>query len=224
MIHVLGGGGEASLRRGVDAGISQAVYTPAMLDILQDEAGKKGQKATAHLKIDTGMSRIGVRDEDDLKAMLAFWRRCPDVAMEGVFTHFCAADSDPSFTRLQKQRFDRALALIRDAGFDPLAHAAASSALLDASLQYDMVRPGIVLDGSCVPQLQGKLSWAQKLATRPVRIQRIPEGDSVGYGRTFIAGRDTLVMTLPIGYGDGYPRILGNRAEVLVRGHRAPSG
>ncbi|MBQ3424953.1 MAG: alanine racemase [Clostridia bacterium] len=222
MILVLGGGGEASLRRGVDAGISQAVYTPAMLDILQDEAGKKGQKATAHLKIDTGMSRIGVRDEDDLKAMLAFWRRCPDVAMEGVFTHFCAADSDPSFTRLQKQRFDRALALIRDAGFDPLAHAAASSAMLDASLQYDMVRPGIALYGSCVPQLQGKLSWAQKLATRPVRIQRIPEGDSVGYGRTFIAGRDTLVMTLPIGYGDGYPRILGNRAEVLVRGHRAP--
>jgi len=85
-----------------------------------------------------------------------------------------------------------------------------------------MVRPGIVLYGSCVPALAKELTWAQTLVTRPVRLQWIAPGDTVGYGRTFTAGRDTLVMTLPIGYGDGYPRILSNRASVLVRGKRAP--
>ena len=91
MILVLGGAGEDSLRRAVRAGVSQAVYTPRMLEIMQDEAARCGRRALAHLKIDTGMSRIGVRGGDDLSAMLAWWRRCPDVEMEGVFTHFCVA-------------------------------------------------------------------------------------------------------------------------------------
>ena len=222
MILVLGGAGEDSLRRTVRAGVSQAVYTPRMLEIMQDEAVRCGRRAKAHLKIDTGMSRIGVRSRDDLSAMLAWWRRCPDVDMEGVFTHFCAADSDPAFTAEQNRRFAGALAIIREAGFAPMAHAAASSAMLDPALQYDMVRPGIALYGSGVPELADELVWAQTLVTKPIRLQWIAAGDTVGYGRTFTAARDTLVMTLPIGYGDGYPRILSNRASVLVRGRRAP--
>jgi alanine racemase len=193
-----------------------------MLEIMQDEAVRCGRRALAHLKIDTGMSRIGVRGEEDLRAMLAWWRRCPDVEMEGIFTHFCASDTDPVFTEQQKERFSEALATVRQAGFRPIAHAAASTAMLNPALQYDMVRPGIVLYGSCVPELAKALTWAQTLVTRPIRLQWISKGDTVGYGRTFTAGRDTLVMTLPIGYGDGYPRILGNRASVLVRGKRAP--
>jgi len=222
MILVLGGAEEDSLRRAVRAGVSQAVYTPRTLEILQDEAARCGKRALAHLKIDTGMSRVGVRGEDDLEAMLAWWRHCPDVDMEGIFTHFCVADTDPEFTALQNERFSGALAAVRRAGFSPIAHAAASSAMLDPALQYDMVRPGIVLYGSGVPALADELTWAQTLLTRPVRLQWISAGDTVGYGRTFTAGRDTLVMTLPIGYGDGYPRVLSNRASVLVRGKRAP--
>lgn len=222
MILVLGGAEEDSLRRAVRAGVSQAVYTPRTLEILQDEAARCGKRALAHLKIDTGMSRVGVRGEDDLEAMLAWWRHCPDVDMEGIFTHFCVADTDPEFTSLQNERFSGALATVRRAGFSPIAHAAASSAMLDPALQYDMVRPGIVLYGSGVPALADELTWAQTLLTRPVRLQWISAGDTVGYGRTFTAGRDTLVMTLPIGYGDGYPRVLSNRASVLVRGKRAP--
>jgi alanine racemase len=159
---------------------------------------------------------------EDLSAMLAWWRRCPDVEMEGIFTHFCVSDTDPIFTAQQNERFAEALAAVRQAGFRPIAHAAASTAMLNPALQYDMVRPGIVLYGSCVPELAKELTWAQTLVTRPIRLQWIAKGDTVGYGRTFTAGRDTLVMTLPIGYGDGYPRILGNRASVLVRGKRAP--
>ncbi len=222
MILILGGASEESLRQAVRCGASQAVYTPRMLDVLQDEAARTGVPAKAHVKIDTGMSRVGVRGAEDLAALLCCWKRCPDVQMEGAFTHFCVADSDPAFTALQNRRFQEALSAIRAAGFDPIAHAAATSAMFNPDLQYDMVRPGIGLYGSCVPELEGELIHAQTLTTYPVRVQRIEAGDTVGYGRTFTARRDSVIMTLPIGYGDGYPRILGNRASVLVKGRRAP--
>ena len=222
MILILGGGEEDSLRRSVRCGASQAVYTPTMLDVLQDEAQRTGLRARAHLKVDTGMSRIGVRGEGDLTAMLSCWRRCPDVEMEGLFTHFCAADTDADYTALQNRRFADALRRVREAGYSPIAHAAASSAMLEPALQYDMVRPGIALYGTGVPALAAELRGAQTLSTRPVRLQRIAPGDTVGYGREFTATRETVVMTLPIGYGDGYPRLLGGRACVLVRGQRAP--
>ena len=221
-ILILGGACEASLRQAVRARAAQAVYTAEALDVLQDEAVRCGARALAHLKVDTGMSRIGVRGEAALDALLEHWKTCPDVAMEGAFTHFCVADSDPAFTALQNERFAAALARVRAAGFSPVAHAAATSAMLEPALQYDMVRPGIGLYGSCVPALEGRLAQAQTLVTRPIRLQAIAAGDSVGYGRTFIAKRDTVVMTLPIGYGDGYPRLLSNRASVLVKGRRAP--
>ena len=94
--------------------------------------------------------------------------------------------------------------------------------MLEGDFQYDMVRAGIGLYGTCVPELAGQLQYAQTLTARPVRIQTIQAGESVGYGRTFTAQRETVVMTVPIGYGDGYPRILSNRACALVEGRRAP--
>ena len=114
------------------------------------------------------------------------------------------------------------LARIREAGFSPVAHAAASTAMLNPRYQHDMVRAGIGLYGSCMPEMGDALRHAQTLTTRPIRIETVQPGDTVGYGRTFRAERKTVVMTLPIGYGDGYPRILSNRADVLVRGMRAP--
>ena len=221
-ILILGGAGESSLREAVAVGASQAVYAPWMLDVMQDEARRLGVRAKAHLKLDTGMSRIGVRDGAALEQLLSHWKDCPDVAMEGAFTHFCVADTDPEFTELQRRRFAEALGKIRGAGFSPIAHAAATSAMLNPELQFDMVRPGIGLYGTGVPGFEDRLRYAQTLATRPIRLQRIHAGDTVGYGRTFTAARDSLIMTLPIGYGDGYPRLLSNRASVLVRGRRAP--
>ena len=222
-ILILGGACEASLREAVRVGASQAVYDGWMLDAMQDEAVRAGRRAKAHLKLDTGMRRIGVVDEEALDRLLSHWKdNCPDVDMEGVFTHFCAAEDDPEFTALQRRRFVEGLDRVHAAGFHPIAHAAATSAMLDQNLQFDMVRPGIGLYGTGVPALAGELRLAQRLTTRPIRIQRVPAGDTVGYGRTFTAKRDSVIMTLPIGYGDGYPRILSNRASVLVRGRRAP--
>ena len=221
-ILILGGGSETSLRQAVACGASQAVYAPWMLEVLADEAERRGIRAKAHLKLDTGMSRVGVRDEAALHALLMAWQARPQVEMEGAFTHFCAAETDPEFTELQSRRFKQGLRAIASAGFHPIAHAAATSAMLVPEYQFDMVRPGIGLYGTGVPELEGQLEYAQTLVTRPVRIQRIAAGDTVGYGRTFTAVRDSLIMTLPIGYGDGYPRILSNHASVLVRGVRAP--
>ena len=221
-ILILGGGDASAMRAAVEADAAQAVYEPWMLDALEDAARARGKRARAHLKVDTGMSRIGVRGADALDGLLKHWRdRCPDVEMEGAFTHFCAAESDPAFTAAQNDRFARALSQVRAAGFAPVAHAAATSAMAGAPYRYDMVRAGIGLYGTLAPGLEGRLRYAQTLCARPVRLQRISAGESVGYGRTFTAQRDTLIMTVPIGYGDGYPRILGNRGEALVCGRRA---
>ncbi len=222
-ILVLGGTSAAGLRAAVQNHLAQAVYHPAAVPILQKEAERLDTVAHADLKIDTGMARVGIRGEAALEEMLALIRANPRVKLEGVFTHFAAADDDPEFTRAQNARFVRALARVRAEGFRPIAHAAASEAALrDSTLWHDMVRPGIALYGASVRHLLPGLTPAQTLVTRPVRIARVPEGETVGYGRAFLAERETLVMTLPVGYGDGYPRLLSNRAHVLVRGKRAP--
>lgn len=221
MIVILGGASDESLREAVRLNVSQAVYEPWALDVLEDEARRLGVKAKAHLKVDSGMSRIGIRSMQSLEEFLQLWSRCPDVEMEGCFTHFCAAETDEDFTNEQNEAFERMLDRVRRAGFSPIAHAAASSAMLNPRYQHDMVRAGIGLYGSCMPEMGDALRYAQTLCTRPVRVERIAAGDTVGYGRMFRAQRETMVMTLPIGYGDGYPRILSNRADVLVRGQRA---
>lgn len=221
-ILILGGAGEDSLREAVWLNASQAVYSVEDILILEDEAVRRGCIAKAHLKLDTGMSRIGVRTMEELEGLLDVWqKRCPHVDMEGCFTHFCVSDSDPEFTQKQYKAFGEMCGAVRQAGFLPICHAAASMAMLKGEYRCDMVRAGIALYGSCMPEMEGELRHAQTLVTRPVRIETIQPGDTVGYGRTFRAERETVVMTLPIGYGDGYPRILSNRADVLVRGKRA---
>lgn len=222
-ILILGGADSSSLEEAVSLGASQAVFDVFMLSALQAAAQRQGRRASAHLKIDTGMSRIGVRDSATLEDMLKYWKKnCPDVSMDGIFTHFCVAESDADFTQLQNARFARAIDMARAAGFNPVSHAAATSAMMNADFQYDMVRAGIGLYGSCLPALQTRLQYAQTLTAMPVRIQTIQPGESVGYGRSFTAQRETRVMTVPIGYGDGYPRTLSNRACALVEGRRAP--
>lgn len=222
-ILILGGSDSLSMREALHADASQAVYETWMLDVLQDEAKRSGLRAKAHLKIDSGMSRIGVRTVEDLNCLLSHWKRnCPDVEMEGMFTHFCAAENDAEFTKQQNVFFRNAVEIVRAAGFNPVTHAAATSAMGKDNCRYDMVRAGIGLYGTLAPGLEDQLQYAQTLVARPTRIQRIAAGESVGYGRTYTARRDTMVMTVPIGYGDGYPRILSNKACALVCGRRAP--
>ena len=216
-ILILGAAEKESLDDIVSRGVSQTVFDVPTLRALSAAAKKTGRQALAHLKIDTGMSRIGVKHGDALEKLLEIWKGMPEVRMEGIFTHFCVSESDEGFTRLQARRFEDAAARVRAAGFDPIRHAAATGAFMNSEYRYDMVRPGIAGYGLC--PLPGA-RFAQTLVTNPVRIERIRSGESVSYGRTFTAERDTVVMTLPIGYGDGYRRAFSNKAQALIRGKR----
>ena len=222
-ILILGGSTDEGLRAAVNHGVAQAIFDEHSLSVMQDEAQKRGLIALAHLKIDTGMSRVGVRTDRELIDLLAAWDRSPLVFMEGAFTHFCDADADLEYTREQNRRFLHAAQLIHAAGYTPILHAAASSGIvLGQEFWHNMVRPGIALYGAEVNEQLPGIRPAQRLSTYPVRVETIEEGDTVGYGRTFTAQRESVIMTVPIGYGDGYHRALGNQAQALLRGRRVP--
>ncbi len=217
-ILILGGAEESSIDAAVRMDAAQAVFTPDMLRAAEKAAIRYSKKAKVHLKIDTGMSRIGVKGDAELEKMLAVWRECPNVEMEGIFTHFCVSETDEEFTELQNECFGKAVERVRKDGHSPVAHAAATGAFEDVRYMHDMVRPGLAMYGFGAG-LEG-LVPAQRLTARPVRIERIAPGDTVSYGRKFRAERETVVMTLPIGYGDGYPRLLSDKAQAIVEGRR----
>ncbi len=206
--------------------LTPAVFTPEQVRILDRCAKAAGKIATVHVKLDTGMRRIGVTDDESLDALLDAFDACENVKMTGVFTHFAKSESDPDFTHLQAERFDAFVAKIRARGFAPTVHAANSGATLDfPELQYDMVRFGIALYG-CHPDAKrtegSGLTPVMSLITHVSNLKTVPEGEGVSYGLRFVTSRPTRVATLPIGYGDGYKRCLTGKADVLIGGVRCP--
>jgi alanine racemase len=191
--------------------------------------GTAKEQVHAHLKIDTGMSRLGIQAEN-LADTLERWRECPQVKMVGVSTHFTCADNDPETTREQLNAFLQACQVIREYGFTPqLLHAANSAAVLSMPESYlSGVRVGALLYGiNVIPtlaadSLAGQLQPAMSLKARVISVREVPPGARIGYGYTFIAPRRTRVATLGIGYADGYSRRLSNQGEVLLHGQRAP--
>ena len=181
---------------------------------------------SVHVKVDTGMSRLGVTEAgfDD------FIRRCAahsSIRVDGLATHFaCAEEADGGFTEQQLQRFIACLDRARAMGADPqLIHAANSAAALRfPATRFDLIRPGIVLYGVRPSEHVPDPGFcpALSLHSRVNAIREVPAGTPVSYGGTFVCARRSRIATLPVGYADGYPRALGNRAEVLVRGRRAP--
>ena len=221
-VLVMGAADECAFGIAVRKGISLTVFTPEAVRRMQQSAKALGKKAWVHLKVDTGMTRIGVRGDKALDDVLQAFADSPDVIMEGMYSHCANADDDKEYTMTQAMWFDKAIERVRVAGFSPYTHMAASVAMLSyAPLHYDCVRPGIAIYGGEVTGLCPELCPAQTLITKPIRLQTIAAGDFVGYGCTFCAQRETVVCTLPIGYGDGYPRALSNVGQVLIRGRRA---
>lgn len=197
------------------------------LRAIEDCAALMGKRAKVHLKIDTGMERIGVHwygAERLLDASLA----CPNVDVDGIFTHFANADeADLSHARLQLERFEEVCRFYERRSLPtPMRHAANSGATLQLPESHlDLVRPGILFYGAspapCVEKripVRGALRWV----TRVVYFKVVAEGSPVSYGSTWRPSEQTRVVTLPVGYGDGYPRALSNRAEVILRGARHP--
>jgi alanine racemase len=189
-------------------------------------AGSSGAPLTVHLKVDTGMGRVGCAPEAaaGLAALIAAQ---PGLRLGGVATHLAVSDSldpeDTRYTKEQLRRFSAAVEAIRAAGVDPgLVHAANTGALAfhgDAFL--DMVRPGILLYGYAPAGAEKTLPVkpVMELQSRVVFIKRVRKGDSVSYGRIWIADRDTVIGTVPVGYGDGLPRRLsGQGFKVRING------
>jgi len=204
--------------------------TPVVYDREQLErfaaAGKRlGRRVDVHLKVDTGMSRLGVTPAE-LGATLARVAELPQLRLVGLCTHFASADvEETAATDSALGRFRTALDQARGQGFAALTRHAANSAaaVRFPEARFDAVRPGLALYGampSPVVRLAG-LEGALALRTRIMAIREIPAGTTVSYGGTWRAARPTRVATLPIGYADGYPRHV-QAAEVLVMGRRVP--
>jgi alanine racemase len=228
---VLGGILGDQIPRYVDHDLELTASSVDKLDAIQAHAAARGVSARVHLKIDTGLQRIGVR-WTTAPRLLEAALRCTHVDVVGVFSHLATAD-DPETparegVRLQRERFEEVLRWYDARSLPrPVAHLANSGAVLQhPDTWLDLVRPGILLYGVLPDDrlvapfaLRPALTWR----TRVVYFKVVLAGQPVSYGWTWAPTRDTRVITLPVGYGDGYPRALSNCGDVLVRGQRCPT-
>jgi alanine racemase len=207
--------------------LTPVVFTLAMAQALSGAARALKTQVPVHVKIDTGMGRIGIAPE----AAPPFIKELQDlegIMVQGLMTHFADADlRDKQFASMQMARFETLLKELDARGAAiPLRHAANSAALLDyRQALFTMARPGLMLYG--YNPLEGKAMGADlrpvlSLVTHIVFLKKVPAGVPISYGRTFVTSRESLIATVPIGYADGYSRGLSNKGEALVRGVRAP--
>lgn len=229
-ILVLGDVSEEQCETVIKYNLTQAVPSLKTARYLNSIAQHTGRKVGIHLKLDTGMGRIGFHNVDELRTAIKELHSMKGIFINGAFTHFAAADEiDPDYTIIQIKRLENMQQIIQDAGFTlNWIHASNSAGLLMfPKAHYNLVRCGISLYGyypSAHVEKHAKISLVPILQweTRIVYIKTLEAGSSVSYGRSFIASSTRKVATLPVGYADGYSRLLGNRASVLIRGKRAP--
>jgi len=190
-------------------------------------ANKKKKTVRVHIKIDTGMGRLGIPSRETLDFVKKI-KQIENIEIEGIFTHFAATnEEDGTYTRRQFEKYKKALLELEREGIDiPLKHVANSAAILNSYCPYlNAVRPGIIIYG-LFPSPKTKrtiqLKPAAEFKTRIVFLKKVPAGSSIGYGRTYTTTRPTKIATLPLGYADGYSWLLSNKGEVLVGGKRAP--
>jgi len=207
--------------------LAQAVASVDLLEALDYEGGKASTPVNVHVKVDTGMGRIGIKPED----AVSFVRKVntfKNLNLEGVFSHLSSADEkDKAFSEHQLQLFEHVINELRAAGINvPKKHIANSAAVLDLPQSYyDMVRPGIMIYGlypSKAVSHSIELKPAMTFKTKVSAVKIATPGTPISYGRKFITKTSTTIATLPVGYADGYNRLLSNRGEVLIKGHRVP--
>ena len=201
--------------------------TPVIYDLSEVRAFAEaagGRKVAFHLKVDTGMSRLGVQ-LPHLEAFLEGLRAYPNMMVAGLMTHLAAADSDEKYTHEQLRSFQRARQMLRCFGHTPkVIHAANTAATFcHPSSRFDWVRPGVALFGyTGVAGVGEALRPAMRIRSEVISLRDIEAGGTVGYGRSFRAERETRVATIPVGYADGFMRQVSDRAHVLVAGVRCP--
>lgn len=209
--------------------IRPTVFSERDLDALEEAAGRAGKPVRVHVKVETGMNRIGIRPNREGLSFLEEVMSRKWIQIEGIYTHFARADeADKASAVKQLETFLDFLHMMkRELSLDiPVRHCSNSAAILEMpEANMDLVRAGIALYGIYPSGEMGRenviLKPALSLYSHIVHIKTIEAGESVGYGGTFTADRSTRVATVPVGYGDGYPRGLSNRGQILIRGRRA---
>ena len=207
--------------------LEQTICSLELAAALDQESRKASTRINVHVKVDTGMGRIGVLPENAL-AFVRRVRQFKNLNLTGIFSHFSSADdADKTFAKTQLEIFNGVVREIEAAGIHiPKKHMANSAAILDLPQSYlDLVRPGIMLYGlypSPHVSRSIKLRPAMTLRTRVSYVKSVPGRTPISYGHTFFTQKETRVATLPVGYGDGYSRLLSNRGTVLIKGQRAP--
>jgi alanine racemase len=201
---------------------STTVCEESLPKALNNMARKLKKRINVHIKVDTGMGRIGVKHYDAYN-LVAKISKLKYVNTEGLFTHFAFADLNKKFTFYQIDLFDRLVGKLNKDGIRiPLVHAANSMGLLDyKNSHFTMVRPGLITYGLYPKDnLKIRLKPVLSLKSKVVFIKKVSRGIGISYGHDYITRKATRIATLPIGYGDGYPRNLSNKAEVLIGGRR----
>ena len=225
-ILVLAGAYEEQLAEFFAHSLTPVVHDLTRFERLEKAVRRRSATLNVHLKIDTGMGRLGLVAAES-EAWIPELKNLAALRIEGVFSHFSHAESvDGDYTRRQLEIFNRLVARLRGEQLaPPLVHFANSAATITLPAAYfDMVRPGIMLYG-----VYPSAAMANQMILKPVlawetnilQLKKVPAGASISYGQTFVTKRESMIATLPIGYADGYPRLLSNRGEVLVGGHRA---
>jgi len=225
-ILILGGIYEGEADQALQYNLTPVVFDQESLKLLSKAAERQKKKVKVHLKVDTGMGRLGV-PLNLWPAFLKELKRFPEVEIEGVLSHFSMTDGEETFTAYQWRQFQGVTAMANEMGISYQYRHMASSATLTSfpTGSGNLVRPGIMLYGSYPsPIFKGliQLKPIMTLKTRIHFLKSVPPKARISYGGTFMTERESLIATLPIGYADGYSRRLSNDGEVLIRGRRAP--
>ena len=225
-ILVMGAMNDAELERAVVADGDVAVWRESTVRRL-GALTPPGSQTGVHVKLDTGMGRLGTRDPVEARRVALTAAELPTVKLVGLMTHFATADDlSDEFFDLQLERFSEFVSGVKPVAHTLYVHAANSAALLrESGARFDLARCGIAIYGldpyNTDPREQ-ELEPALELCSYVAEVKPCAAGESAGYGRKFIAATDTEIATVPIGYGDGYQRALSGKSEVLVNGQRFP--
>lgn len=228
-ILLLGYTPELRLNDVINNGFIQTVYSYDTAKKLSEAASALGKKAVIHIKIDTGMGRIGYRVNEESADEIVKISKLPNIDVNGMFTHFSTADeADKSYTLEQYNKFVKMNDMLEERGLHiPVKHAANSAAIMDFdNMMFNMVRPGIILYGAYpsdeVKKENLSLSPAMSIKTHVSYVKDVNEGDSISYGRKYTAPSKRRIATIPVGYADGFIRAYSKSGKVLVRGEYAP--
>ncbi len=226
-ILVLGYTEESAIHLAIENNIIQTVYSFDKLKAFSDIAVKMDKVLRVHIKIDTGMSRIGMLPNEDTVHEIMKMRELPNIYIEGMYTHFARADEkDKTFANKQVEKFEYVKKALEEKNiiFD-IYHVSNSAAIMDLDFNYDMVRAGIMLYGLYPSEEVNhniKLKEVMSLHTKITRVQEINPGTGISYGHLYKADEKMKIASLPIGYADGFSRSLTGKAEAIVAGKKVP--